>query len=67
MSFQSCVSFFLMLNIKEDILKNAGIKHLMVPLDFHSIYFDNTTMEINGDQLIVNYLVLQNIFICLST
>ncbi len=23
-SFQTCMSFFLMLNIKEDILKNAG-------------------------------------------
>ncbi len=24
MSFQACMSFFLKLNIKEDILKNAG-------------------------------------------
>ncbi len=24
MSFQTCVSFFLMMKIKEDILKNAG-------------------------------------------
>ncbi len=29
MSFQTCMSFFLMLNIKEDILKNSVIKQLM--------------------------------------
>ncbi len=43
------MSFCLMLNIKEDILKNAVIKQLMlVPIDFHSISFP--TMEVNGDQ-----------------
>ncbi len=35
-----------MLNIKEDILKNAG--NQTVPIDFYSIYFP--PMEIKGDQ-----------------
>ncbi len=32
----------------EDISKNAVIKHLLVPIDFCSIFFP--TMEVNGDQ-----------------
>ncbi len=39
MLFQTCMSFFLMLNIKEGILKNAGNQMVMVPTDFHSIFF----------------------------
>ncbi len=35
MSFQSC--FFLMLNITFDILRNN--QTVVVPIDFHSIYF----------------------------
>ncbi len=45
MSFETCISLFLMLNIKEDILKNAANQ---VPIDFHSISF--LTMEVNRDQ-----------------
>ncbi len=54
MSFQTCMSFFLMLNIKEDILKNAGKqKELMVPIDFLSN--SSPTIEVNGDhQLFVS-------------
>ncbi len=36
-----------MLNIKEDILK-LGVKQLMAPVDFYSIYF--ATMDVTGDQ-----------------
>ncbi len=47
-SFQTCMSFVLMLNIKEDILKNAGNQTLMVPIDIHSVF--SPTMEVNGDK-----------------
>ncbi len=43
MSFQTCMSFFLMLNIRN----YAGNQRVMVPIDFHSISFP--TMEVNGD------------------
>ncbi len=33
MSFQTCMSFFLMLNIKVDILKNAGNLTVDGPID----------------------------------
>ncbi len=48
MSFQTCMSFFLMLNIKEDILKNAGYQTVDSSIDFHSIYFP--TLDVSGDQ-----------------
>ncbi len=31
MSFQTCMSYFLMLNLKEDILKNAGNQTVVGP------------------------------------
>jgi len=33
------MSFFLLLNTKEDILKNVGNQTVMVPVDVHSIFF----------------------------
>ncbi len=48
MLLQTCMSFFLMLNKKEDILKNAGNQTADGPHDFHSILCP--TMEVNGDQ-----------------
>jgi len=38
------MSFFLLLNTKEDILKNVGNQTVMVPVDVHSIFFP--TMEV---------------------
>ncbi len=49
MSFQTCMSFFSYIeHKKKDILKNAVNQKLMVPIDFHSIYFP--TMGVNRDQ-----------------
>ncbi len=62
MLFQTCMSFLLMLNIKEDILKNAGNQTVDGPIDFHSISFP--TMEVNGDQQLFGsskYLLLCSI------
>jgi len=47
------MSFFLLLNKKEDILKNNG--QLMDPIDFHSrtkntMEVDKNTIEVNGVQ-----------------
>jgi len=55
--FQTCVSSFLLLNTKEDILKS--ISKLTTPIDFH------TRKKIGA----VNFLVtniLQNIFFCVQ-
>ncbi len=41
-------SEFLYLSWIEDILKNAVIKQLLVPIDFRSISFP--TMDVHGDQ-----------------
>ncbi len=48
-----------MLNIKEDILKNAGNQTVDGPTDFHSISFSRKSM---GN----NCLVLQNISFCVQ-
>ncbi len=45
MLFQTCISFFLMLNIIEVILKNAGNQRVDGP---HWLSFP--AMEVNGDQ-----------------
>ncbi len=48
MSFQTCMHLFLMLNIKENVLKNAGNQTADYP---HSLpYISLPTMEVNGDQ-----------------
>ncbi len=47
MSFQTCMSFFLMLNIKVDILKNAGNQTVDGP---HWLSISFPTLEVNGDQ-----------------
>ncbi len=47
------MSVSLMLNIKEDILKNAGNQTVDGLIDFHSIYF--LTMDVNGDQQLFDY------------
>ncbi len=43
------MDFFLILSIKDDILKNAGNQTVDVPIDLHSISFP--IMQLNGDQL----------------
>jgi len=45
------MSFFLLLNTKEDILKNVG--EFTVAIDFHSIFFP--TMEVNGCHQLSGY------------
>ncbi len=47
------MSVSLMLNIKEDILKNAGNQTVDGLIDFHSISF--LTMDVNGDQQLFDY------------
>jgi len=42
--FQTCMSFFLLLNTKEDILKKFGTKQLFGTIDLHS----RKKMEVNG-------------------
>jgi len=42
---QICMSFYLLLNTKKDILKNDWN---FGTIDFHSIYFFCSTMEVNG-------------------
>ncbi len=37
MSFQTCMSLFLMWNLKEDILKNAGNKTVVGPCWFKTL------------------------------
>ncbi len=54
MSFQTCMSFFLMLNIKEDSLKNAGYQTVDSSIDIVFISLLWTSVGIN------NCLVLQN-------
>jgi len=52
------MSFFLLLNTKEDILKNDCN---FGTIDFHIIFF--STMEVNGAKVTI---VLQNIFLCVQ-
>ncbi len=44
-----CCCFFLLWNIKEDIMKNAGNQTVSVPIDFHCMGGGNT-MGVNGNQ-----------------
>ncbi len=62
MSFQTCVSLFLMLNIKEDILKNAGNQTVdgVFPT---SIVEKEILWKSMGTK---NCLVLQNILFCVQ-
>jgi len=55
------MSFFLLLNTKEDILKNDWN---FGTTDFHSIFF--STMEVNGTKNCLVPIVLQNIFLCVQ-
>ncbi len=52
MSLQTCVSFFIMFNTKEDILKNQTVG---VPIDFH--IREINTIEVNGDNHLQNTFV----------
>ncbi len=54
MLLQTCMSFFLVLNIKEDILKNAGNQIVNGPHSLAWYFFP------------YKCLVLQNIFICVQ-
>ncbi len=48
MSFQTCISFFQMLNTKEDILNIFwGTKQFLVLTDFHSME-SNTNQTVGG-------------------
>ncbi len=40
------MNVFVLLNTKEDILKNVGNRAVLGTIDFHSIFFP--TMEVNG-------------------
>ncbi len=40
------MNVFVLLNTKEDILKNVGRRIVLGTIDFHSIFFP--TMEVNG-------------------
>jgi len=46
------LNLFILLNTKEDILKNDG-RHLMYPIDFNSR--ENNTMEVNGVHQLSGY------------
>ncbi len=37
MLFQTCMTFFLLWNIREDIMKNASNQNVLVTIDFHCI------------------------------
>jgi len=37
LKFQTCMNFFLLLNTKEDILKNVRNQKVDGPIDFHSV------------------------------
>ncbi len=50
MSFKTCMGFFLILNTKEDILKNQTV---VGPHDFHSR--ERNTIEVNGDHQLFDY------------
>ncbi len=52
MLLQTYTNVFLLLNTKDDILKNVVIKQLLVAIDFHSM---ENTMEVNGDQKLSVY------------
>ncbi len=45
--FKTCMIFFLLLNTKEDILKNVG-KHTAAGSHWLPVYGKKITMEING-------------------
>ncbi len=47
MSFQICMHLFLLLNSKEDILKNVANQTVFVPIDFTCSYWDWTHLVIN--------------------
>ncbi len=55
------MNVFVLLNTKEDILKNVETEQIWGNIDLRSIF---TTMEVNGAQksLVTNFL--QNIFLC---
>jgi len=58
------MSFFLLLNSKEDFLKNDWN---FGTIDFHSIFFNFvSTMEVNGAKNCLVPIVFQNIFLCVQ-
>ncbi len=48
---QTCINLFLVLNTKEDILKNLGNQ----TVDFDSIGKNNNTMEVTVDQQLFGF------------
>ncbi len=58
MSFQTCTSFFLMLNIKEDILMNAGIQTVDGPHWLPLYFFPNYRSQWG-----LTTLIFQNSFV----
>ncbi len=60
------MTYFLLSNIKEDILKNVGKQTVSVPIDFH--YMDEEkkkySSKLETETLVTN--ILQNIFFCVQ-
>jgi len=53
---QTCMSFFLLLNSKEDILKNVSNQTVEAAIDFHSILFPS--MDVNECHQLSVYNIL---------
>ncbi len=72
--FLTCMSFFLQLNTKEDILKNAVNKQLVLAIDFHSMEKILWKSVATCNSLVTNIAqnnclvpnILQNIFLCVQ-
>ncbi len=65
MSFQTCITDFLLRNTIEDILKNVGNQTVSVSgYDlFYGLFFDDT-VEVSGKWNLLFTSILQNIFYC---
>jgi len=57
------MSFFLLLNTKEDILKNVCNRTVDDSIDFHSIF---PTMKVNGIHQLSDWPYYSNIFFCVQ-
>jgi len=60
------MGFFLLLNTKEDIMKNVGNQTVDGPIDFHSIFCPNIQANV-GRQLSGGYQYsLKHLLLCLT-
>ncbi len=58
------MNVFVLLNTKEDILKNVETEQFWGTIDFHSIFFLLWKSMVPQNSLITNFL--QNIFLCVQ-